>query len=324
MKKSVNLSQSTTIVTERKEKKSKIVVTLKQYIKYKYLTALLLPSIAWFIVFKYIPIYGLQIAFKRFMILKGIWGSPWVGFDNFRMVFNLPGFWAAVKNTIIISSLNFIFGFPMPIILALLINEIRIPWYKRTVQSLSYLPHFISWIILAGLFKQFLSPSIGPINQLLKAIGMEPIYFLADPKWFRWVLVITNIWKGVGWGSIVYLAAISNIDPTMYEAAIIDGAGKFKQIRYITIPSLAPVITIMLILNAGNLINDNFDQIFNLINGAVYNVANVIGILTYEMGLKNLRYAEATAVGLFRNLISLGLVVTANFLAKKVNEYGIW
>ena len=322
MKKIVNLSQS--IVTERREKKSKIVVTLKQYIKYKYLTVLLLPSIAWFIVFKYIPIYGLQIAFKRFMILKGIWGSPWVGFDNFEMVFNLPGFWAAVRNTIIISSLNFIFGFPMPIILALLINEIRTPWYKRTAQSLSYLPHFISWVILAGLFKQFLSPSIGPINQLLKAVGMEPIYFLADPKWFRWVLVITSIWKGVGWGSIVYLAAISNIDPTMYEAAIIDGAGKFKQIRYITIPSLAPVITIMLILNAGNLINDNFDQIFNLINGAVYNVANVIGILTYEMGLKNLRYAEATAVGLFRNLISLGLVVTANFLAKKVNEYGIW
>ena len=296
----------------------------KQYWKYRYLMLLLIPSVIMLIIFKYIPMYGVTIAFKDFKLRQGILGSPWVGLEVFEKVFSMPVFWTAFKNTAILGVMNLIVGFPLPIILALLLNEIHNERYKKILQTMSYLPHFVSWITLSGLFIQLLSPSTGPVASLFRLFGAEPYYFMGEVSTFRWVLVATGAWKGVGWGSIVYLAALSGVDQEMYEAALIDGANRFQRVRYITLPSILPTITIMLILRAGSILADNFDQIYNMSNSAMYEVANVLGVYTYELGLKNMRYAESTAVSLFLNVISLALVLLTNFVSTKVNDYGIW
>lgn len=303
---------------------SRLRATGRAYIRHRYLLAMLLPGVVFFVVFKYLPIYGVQIAFKDYRFLQGIWRSPWIGLENFRNLFAAKSFWNVFRNTLEISLLHLVFGFPAPIILALLFNEVRHLRFKKTIQTISYLPHFISWVILGGLFMQFLSPSVGPVNLLLKELGGDPIFFLADPKWFRTVLVTTQIWKGVGWGSIIYLAALSNVDPQLYDAADIDGANRLQKIRYITLPSLSPVITIMLILAVGTIVEDNFDQIFNLYNPAVYSVGDVLSTYTYRMGLVNLEYGFSAAVGLFTNVIAFTLVILANALSKRINSYGIW
>ncbi len=295
-----------------------------QYWKYRYLMLLLIPSVAVLIIFKYVPMYGVTIAFKNFKLRQGIMGSPWVGFDVFEKVFSMPVFWTAFKNTAVLGVMNLIIGFPLPILLALLLNEIQNERYKKVLQTISYLPHFVSWITLSGLFIQLLSPSTGPVASLFRLVGAEPYYFMGEVRTFRWVLVATNAWKGVGWGSIVYLAALSGVDQEMYEAALIDGANRFQRIWYITLPSILPTVTIMLILRAGSILADNFDQIYNMSNSAMYEVANVLGVYTYELGLKNMRYAESTAVSLFLNVISFGLVMLTNFVSNRVNDYGIW
>lgn len=297
---------------------------IRRYWKYRYLTLLLLPAILYFAIFAYGPLYGLQIAFKDYVFFDGIWGSKWVGLEHFRYLWQLESFWEVFRNTIIISFYKFIFGFPAPIIFAILLNELKNLIFKRVVQTISYFPYFVSWVILAGIFTQFLSPSIGPINILLKSLGFEPIYFLADTKWFRSVLVVTDIWKELGWGTIIYLAALSGINPELYEVATVDGANRFQRIRYITLPGLVPVITIMMVLSIGKLINDDFDQVFNLYNPAVYSVGDVISTYTYRHGLVNMEYSFATAVGLFKNIISLVLVLGANAIARRVNDYGLW
>lgn len=300
------------------------VSLVQRYIDSRYLLVLMLPEILYFFIFKYIPMYGLVIAFKDYNFFDGILKSPWAGFAVFKELFATGSFWEVFRNTIIISGLQFIFGFPAPIIFALLLNEILEIKPKKVFQTVSYLPHFVSWVILGGIFMQFLSPSIGPINILIQRLGGKPIYFLADPKWFRSVLVVTEVWKSLGWGSVVYLAALSSIDPELYEAANIDGAGRWMKMRFITLPSLYPVITVMLILATGKLVNDNFDQIFNLYNPAVYSVADVMGTYIYRRGLSNMEYSLATAVGLFKNAISFALVLGANAMAKRINDNGIW
>lgn len=295
------------------------------YWQHKYLTLMFIPAIIFFLVFKYAPIYGIQIAFKSYRFRDGIFGSPWTGLENFRYIFQVDSFWQVLGNTLIISLYNLIFGFPAPIILALLLNEIKRMRFKKAVQTISYLPHFISWVVLGGLFVQFLSPSVGPINSFIKILGGDPIFFLADPKWFRTVLVLTSIWKGVGWGSIIYLASLSGINPELYEAAEVDGANRFKQMIYITLPGITPVITIMLIFATGGLIHDNFDQIYNLlVSPTVYKVGDVLSTYTYRMGLVNMEYSFSTAVGLFTNVISFILILLTNTIAKRINEYGIW
>ena len=296
----------------------------RQYWKCRYLMLLLIPSVAMLIIFKYVPMYGVTIAFKNFKLRQGILGSPWVGFEVFEKVFSMPVFWTAFKNTAVLGVMNLIVGFPLPIVLALLLNEIQNERYKKILQTLSYLPHFVSWITLSGLFIQLLSPSTGPVASLFRLFGAEPYYFMGEVSTFRWVLVVTGAWKGVGWGSIVYLAALSGVDQEMYEAALIDGANRFQRVWYITLPSILPTVTIMLILRAGSILADNFDQIYNMSNSAMYEVANVLGVYTYELGLKNMRYAESTAVSLFLNVISLALVLLTNFVSTKVNDYGIW
>ncbi|MFD0960001.1 ABC transporter permease [Paenibacillus chungangensis] len=297
---------------------------LHEYVKQKYLVLLFVPAIMYYIVFHYVPMYGLLIAFKDYSFSRGIWGSDWVGFAHFRDLFSLGSFWEVFRNTLIISTYKLVFGFPAPIMLSLLLNEVRVMFFKRVVQTVSYMPHFLSWVVIAGLFTQFLSPSIGPINIILQSLGMQPIYFLADSNWFRSIVVATDIWKEIGWGTIIYLAALSGINPEIYEASTVDGANRFHNIFYITLPSLAPVITIMFIFAVGRIVNDDFDQIFNMYNAAVYNVGDVLSTYTYRRGLIEMEYSFATAVGLFKNVIAFTLIVITNAVSKKVNDYGLW
>ncbi|WP_245954371.1 ABC transporter permease [Paenibacillus flagellatus] len=298
--------------------------SFRAYWKYKYLTLLFLPAAIYYVVFHYVPIYGVLIAFKNYKFSLGILGSPWVGLDHFRDLFASGGIWPVFRNTVIISFYKLVFGFPAPIAFAILLNEIRLAVFKKAVQTISYFPHFLSWVVLGGLAMQFLSPSIGPVNIVLQAFGLQPIYFLADAGWFRSVLVATDIWKELGWGTIVYLAAITGVNPELHEAATVDGANRYHRIRFITLPAMAPVITIMLIFAIGRLINDDFDQVFNLYNPAVMEVGDVLSTYTYRMGLVNMEYSFATAVGLFKNVIAFALVLTANAAAKKFSEYGLW
>jgi putative aldouronate transport system permease protein len=294
------------------------------YWKHRYLFVLFIPAIVYYGIFRYGPLYGIQIAFKDFIFRRGITGSPWVGMENFKLLFSMGSFKEVLRNTVIISFLKLVFGFPAPIVFAILLNEIRALKYKKFIQTVSYLPHFVSWVILGGVFMQFLSPSTGPVNIILQNLGIKPIYFLASEIWFRPVLVITSIWKGVGWGSIIYLASISGIDPELYEAAEIDGAGRLRKAISITVPSLVPVITIMMIFSIGGIIQDDFDQIFNLYNPAVYKVGDVLSTYNYRVGLVEMKYSFSAAVGLFTNIISFVLILITNSITKRVNEYGLW
>ena len=294
--------------------------TWQDYKKHKALILMALPLFLYFAIFHYGPIYGLLIAFKDFYPTKGIWASDWVGLEHFKTMFQGLYFWPVLKNTLINSTYNLIFGFPAPIILAILLNEVANQRFKKVIQTVTYFPHFISWVVLAGIVYEMLSPSRGPINILLSGMGFEPIFFVANVKWFRTVLVGSNIWKEIGWGSIIYLAAITNIDPTLYEVAKIDGANRLQRILYITLPGIANVVVIMLIFAVGKIINDNFDQIFNLMNNQVMQVADVISTYTYREGIKEMNYGYATAVGLFKNTISFVFVMGANWLAQKMGQ----
>lgn len=293
---------------------------LRKYYKHRWLFVMLLPVIIYYIVFHYAPIYGITIAFKDFYPLKGVLESPWVGFKYFEQLLSDPFFMPAMKNTLIISFWKLLIGFPAPIILAIMLNEVKRSSTKKFFQTVTYLPHFISWVVLSGILIEMLSPSRGPINILLKALGFDPIFFLADPNWFRPVIIASGIWRELGWQSIVFLAAITNIDPELYDVADLDGAGKLRKIWNITIPSIMPVIIIMLILSVGNLINDDFDQIYNLLNANVLSVGEVISTYTYKTGLVNMNYSYSTAVGVFKNVIAFLLVMGTNWLAGKVSD----
>lgn len=306
---------------------SKIKDTFKSYRANKYLFILLLPTLVYFIIFHYVPMYGILIAFKDYKFKSGIMGSEWVGLKYFKEIFRGDSFITVFKNTIVLSSLKLLVGFPAPIILALLLNELKSQKFKKTVQTISYLPHFLSWVILSGIVIQLLSPSIGPIAHIRKSLGLEPIFYLADVRRIRPVLILTSLWKGVGWGTIVYLAGIANVDTELYEAATVDGAGRFKKAIHITLPALVPIITFIFIMSIGSIINDDFDQIMNLAsNPAIQQVTEVISTYTYKMGLVKMQYSYSTAVGLFKNIISISLVLVTNMITKKIsdNEYGIF
>ncbi len=297
-----------------------------RYARYPELCLMLLPVIAYFIIFKYIPMGGIIIAFKDYRIVEGMLGSRWIGFANFREVFHTLTFTRSVRNTLIISVLKLAIGFPAPIILALLLNEVRHPGYKKVVQTISYLPHFLSWVIMAGILEQLLSPNNGAVNALLTALTgvKKSIYFLGDNHYFRGTIVVTDVWKGIGWGSIIYLATIASIDPALYEAAICDGANRRQRTWYITLPSILPTITVMLILNLGSILDAGFDQILNLYNSAVYETGDIIDTYVYRYGIGDMKYDISTAVGLFKNIIGFILVIFTNFVAKKIGGDGIW
>jgi len=297
----------------------------KKFKQYRVLLIMLIPAMFYYIIFHYLPMYGVLLAFKDFKITEGILGSPWAGLRHFEKIMNDTYFFTVLKNTIIISLYKLVFGFPVPIIFALLLSEVSNVKFKKMVQTISYLPHFISWVVMAGIFFTLFSLD-GPINSIVKMFGGDPMLFLADDRYFRTILVVTSIFQGFGWGSIIYFAAISSIDPQLYEAAVLDGAGRFKRMIYISIPMLAPVIAIMLILSMSGILDAGFDQIFNMYNVKVYNVSDIIDTYVYRKGLIEMNYSYATAVGLFKSVVALILIVIVNQIVKWVGgkEHAIW
>jgi putative aldouronate transport system permease protein len=300
--------------------KKKLDNTFIRFLKQWDIQLMVLPGLALILVFSYIPMYGVLTAFKDYNIIRGFMDSPWVGLKHFEMFFNSPDIKQVMRNTIVISLLKFGIGFPAPIILALMLNEVRHMFFKRLVQTVSYLPHFLSWVIVAGMVMSMLSTDNGSVNMLLENMNLidEPINFLSLPEYFWSILVSTGVWKEIGFASIVYLAAIAGVDPHMYEAAEMDGASKLKQIYLITLPSIMPVVIIFMILAIGNLLNAGFEDILLLAsNPLLRDVSDVIDTYVYRVGIQNSRFSYATAIGLFKALISVGMLVLANWFARR-------
>ena len=281
-------------------------------------------SFSLLILFKYVPIYGALIAFKNFNVVQGILGSPWNDFVYFKRITNDPFFLRVLWNTFWLSVLRIVFAFPAPIILALLLNELRSVFYKRAVQTVSYLPHFMSWVVLGGIIKEVLSPSRGVIGFLFQAVGLEPVAWLTNTPTFRGMLVATGAWQSVGWGTIVFLAALSSVDQELYESAEIDGTGRFGKAVYITVPAMIPVIVIVLLLQVSRVLDESFDQIFNLYNPLVYEVADVFDTYIYRSGIVDGNYGYSAAVGLFKNVGGLIIVLGVNAVVRRYSEYGLW
>ncbi|UQZ33148.1 protein lplB [Paenibacillus sp. PK3_47] len=285
---------------------------------------MLLPGVILTLVFSYIPIMGIVIAFQKFVPSKGIFNSKWIGFDNFRYMLDMPNFSSVLWNTIFIAVLKIVAGLIIPIIFALLLNEVSGAFFKRTIQTTIYFPYFLSWVILGGILIDILSPSSGIVNQFLGWFGVKPVFFLGDDKWFPYTLVITDTWKGFGYGTIVYLAALTGIDQSLYEAATVDGASRWKQMLNVTLPGMLPIITLMTVLSLGNVLNAGFEQVFNLYSPMVYSTGDIIDTFVYRLGLVEAQYGVATAVGLFKSVISLVLIVVSNRLANRYAGYRIF
>jgi putative aldouronate transport system permease protein len=297
----------------------------RNLVKYRHYYVILIPAVIFFLVFSYYPMYGAIIAFKNFRAVDGIWDSAWVGLANFRRLINTPSFLRVMRNTVGISLLRLFCGFPAPIVLAILFNEVRSKKFLKVVSTLSYLPHFMSWVVLGGIFIQLLSPSTGAVNQIIRLFGGEPVYFLTSERWFIFILIITQIWQSVGWGTIIYMATLSGIDTEMFEAAEMDGIRRFQKIWYIILPYLKPTVGLMLIFASTGILNAGFDQIFNLYNSSVYNVADVLDTYIYRLGIESMEFSVSTAIGLFKNLVSFTMLSLVNVLVKKLTESeGIW
>lgn len=291
----------------------------------KSLYMMLVPVILFYLLFKYSPMFGEIIAFKNYRFADGMLGSEWVGLKNFRMLFESVDFWRVLRNTLLLNVYSLAFGFPVPIVLALLLNEVRVEGYKRLVQNLLYIPHFISWVVLGGILIALLSPSTGVVNLLLvKVFGMEPIYYMAKSAWWPVAYTASSIWREAGWGTILYLAAMASIDPQLYEAAKIDGASKLRQTWHITLPGIRSTIAILLILRMGSMMDVGLEQTLALQNDSVLDVADVISTYVYRVGLQNMNYSYTTALGLFQSLISLILVVSVNRIIRLFGERGLW
>lgn len=289
----------------------------------KYLYIMIIPVIAYYLIFYYAPLYGVVIAFKNFSPMKGVLGSSWVGMKNFEDFFTSIYAFRTIKNTFLLSFFSLLFSFPAPIILALLINEIQNIFFKKTVQTITYLPHFISLIVVCGLIVNFTQQE-GLINNLIASLGGRRILFMQRPEWFRPIYIASGIWQNVGWGSIIYLAALAGIDQQLYEAASMDGANRWQQAVHVTIPGIAPTIVVLLILNIGQMMNVGYEKVLLLYNPMTYTTADIISSFVYRMGLVNFNYGYATAVGLFNSVINLVLLITANFISRKVNEMSLW
>ena len=301
----------------------KVARTGREIVKKRWLFFLLIPGILFFAIFKYIPIFGLKIAFQDYNQYDPS-KSTWVGFQQFVDLFSKQSFVPVLRNTIVISLLKLILGFPIPVILALMMNEMRSLKFKKVSQTLLYLPHFISWVILSGIIMTLLDPDNGMITNFLQMITGQQIMVLTDSRYFVPMLIITDIYKGLGWGTIIYFAAISGIDPVLYEAASIDGAGKWNQALNITLPAIIPTIIIQFILSCGNILNAGFDQIFMLYTSHVYDVADIIDTYVYRMGIINNDYSFSTAAGMFKSVVAFVLIVIVNTIAKKTNNEGLF
>ncbi|WP_391575122.1 ABC transporter permease [Cohnella sp.] len=276
------------------------------------------------VVFSYVPMLGIIISFKQYRPVLGFMKSKWVGWDNFSLMLKLPDFYQVVTNTLVIAGLKLTIGFFVPIVFALLLNEVRLMWFKKTVQTFVYLPHFMSWVILGGILTNILSVNGGIVNNLLGWFGIDPIMFLGSNAWFRPVLIVSDIWKEFGFSMIVYLAALAGINPALYEAAVIDGANRWKQTLYVTLPGIVPIMALVATLSLGGILNAGFDQVFNLYNPIVYETGDIIDTYVYRMGLQQTQYSFATAVGLSKSLVSLILMAIAYRLAYKYANYRIF
>lgn len=282
------------------------------------------PAFFYFLIFSYGPMYGIQIAFKNFIPTMGITGSPWVGLDHFKRFFDSYYVWDLIWNTLSISLYELAVGFPIPIILALAFNEVRNGFFKKMAQTVTYAPHFISVVVMAGMIITFLSPSTGIVIHLIEALGFTAPDFLTDPKWFKTVYVLSGVWQSAGWGTIIYLAALSGVDPGLHEAAVIDGASRFQRVRHINIPTLVPTMTILLILNIGSLLGVGFEKILLLQNPLNMSSSDVISTFVYRSGLVDAQYSFSTAIGLFNSVVNAVMLIVVNQIVRRTSENSLW
>ncbi|TDG00927.1 ABC transporter permease [Paenibacillus piri] len=298
--------------------------TVKTILANWQLYVLIVPVLAYFIIFHYAPMYGLQIAFKDFTATKGITGSAWVGLKHFKQFFQSYYAVRIITNTLGVSLMQLAIGFPMPILLAIMINEVSGSRFKKTVQTVTYAPHFLSAVVLVGMMMTFLSPRNGIINQIIALFGGERIFFFSEPGWFKPLYVLSDVWQNMGWASIIYLAALAGIDPQQYEAAVIDGAGKFQKIVHITIPGLLPTAIILLILNLGTLMSVGFEKVFLMQNDLNMDSSEIISTYVYKKGLLGAQYSFSAAVGLFNSVINFVLLIAVNSLSKRLSKTSLW
>ena len=291
----------------------------------RWLYALILPGFIWFLIYRYLPMAGLSLAFREYDMKGGLFGGEFVGLKYFQYIFfEHRNFWQLVWNTLIINIYKLIFYFPIPILFAMFLNEILSERYKRVLQTIIYLPHFVSWVVFGSIIITFLNPTEGIVNQIIQLFGGEPIFFLSDPKYFRGIVVISDIWKEAGFGTIIYLAAITGIDPTLYEAGRIDGASRWQSMRYITLPCISETIVVMLLLDIGRIMNVGFEQIYVLANSAVYSTGDVISTYVYRLGIGSGRFSLTTAIGLFQSVIGFVMILSCNAISRKVADKGLW
>lgn len=311
------------VIPKARAKKTKYDLKKKIYKNWE-LYIFILPAFLYFLVFSYGPMYGIQIAFKNFIPIQGIQGSAWVGFDHFTRFFGSYYFWDLIWNTLSISLYELAIGFPIPIILALAFNEVKDGFFKRTVQTVTYAPHFISVVVMSGMIISFLSPSTGILVHFIESFGFKAPEFLTDPSWFKTMYVFSGVWQSAGWGTIIYLAALSSVDPGQHEAAIIDGASRFQRIRHVNIPTIIPTVTILLILNIGSLLGVGFEKILLLQNSLNMEASDVISTFVYRSGLLDAQYSFATAVGLFNSVVNAVLLITVNQIVRRMGENSLW
>jgi len=285
---------------------------------------MLLPGVAFVLLFAYVPMGGVSIAFQNFLPLRGLFNQDWNGLENFRYIFSMPNIWQVVWNTLFIAVMKIIAGLVVPITFALLLNEVKNVVFKRTTQTIIYFPYFLSWIILGGILIDILSPSSGIVNQFLGLFGVSPIYFLGENSWFPFTMVASDVWKTFGFSTIIYLAAITSIDPSLYEAAAVDGAGRWKQTWHITLPGMQMIIVLLMVLSLGNVLDAGFDQIFNLYSPQVYASGDIIDTMVYRMGLQQAQFGPSTAVGLLKSLVSFILISTSYLIAYRVFNYRLF
>ncbi|MBN2982467.1 MULTISPECIES: ABC transporter permease [Cohnella] len=298
--------------------------TRKRFRRNGALHLMLVPGLALIALFSYLPMLGVSIAFQDFNPIVGFADANWVGLDNFEYMVALPDFMPAVRNTVIISVMKIVAGIVVPVVAALMLNEVRSMLFKRYVQTVIYMPHFFSWVILGGIVIDILSPSEGIVNGLIKAFGGNPVSFLSSNDWFRYVLVVTDQWKEFGFNTIVYLAALTSVNPNLYEAAVVDGASRWRQTWHITLPGIRPVIVLVGTLSLGNVLNGGFDQVFNLYSPSVYETGDILDTLVYRIGIVQTQYAVAAAVGLIKSVVSLGLIGLGYWLAYRFAKYRIF
>jgi len=285
---------------------------------------MILPGAFIVLIFSYFPMFGIVMAFQHYIPAKGMFASQWVGLDNLKFVWDLPGSMVVLRNTVFIAMMKIVAGLLVPITVSLMLNEVRKEFVKRGIQTLIYLPHFLSWIILGGVLIDILSPSTGFVNQIIKAVGFQPVYFLGNNHVFPYVLVVTDVWKEFGFSTIVFLAALTSINPALYEAAIVDGASRWKQTLHITLPGMMPIIVLMATLSLGNVLNAGFDQVFNLYSPQVYESGDIIDTFVYRIGIVDVQYGVATAVGVFKSIVSLIFISISYYLAYRLANYRIF